>query len=66
MKLIVFLAVVLCSGGGLAADLEVRFIEGAPKYRFSILIDGACVLHAASITIDLATAPAGLLFDVTD
>ena len=66
MKLIVFLAAALCSGGALAADLEVRFIEGAPKDRFSISIDGACALHAASITIDLATAPAGLLFDVTD
>lgn len=66
MKLIVFLAAALCSGGALATDLAVRFIEGAPKDRFSISIDGACALHAASITIDLATAPAGLLFDVTD
>jgi len=66
VKLIVFLAAALCSGGALATDLAVRFIEGAPKDRFSISIDGACALHAASITIDLATAPAGLLFDVTD
>lgn len=66
MKLIVFLAAALCSGGALAADLEVWFIAGAPKDPFSISIDGACALHAASFTIDLVTAPAGLLFDVTD
>lgn len=66
MKLITFLAAALFSTAALASDLQVRFIEGAPKDRFSISIDGACELDAASITIDLAAAPAGLLFDVTD
>ena len=48
-----------------SADLDLRFDEGAPKDRFSISNKGSCPLPAMEITLDLGTAPVGLIFDVT-
>jgi hypothetical protein len=48
------------------ADLQVQFIEGAPKDRFVIMNDGSCDLGPAKLTIDFAVSNAGLVFDVTD
>jgi hypothetical protein len=48
------------------ADLTLRFTEGAPKDRFTLTNTGDCALPAGSITVDLGTAPAGLIFDVTN
>lgn len=48
-----------------AADIEVRFVEGAPKDRFDIINTGGCALGPVAITIDLAGSSAGLVFDVT-
>lgn len=47
------------------ADLAVRFDEGAPKDRFTVTNTGDCALPAMVVTLDLGTAPAGLIFDVT-
>ncbi len=47
-----------------AADVNVRFLEGAPKDQF-VLTNQGCDLGAFEVTINLATAPAGLIFDVT-
>lgn len=47
------------------ADLQVQFIEGAPKDRFVIKNIGACDLGAAEFVIDFAASNAGLIFDVT-
>jgi len=47
------------------ADLAVRFSEGAPKDRFSLTNTADCALGPAQITVDLGTAPAGLIFDVS-
>jgi len=48
------------------ADLRVNFYEGAPKDRFRIENASDCTLAASSITLDLSTSTAGLIFDVTD
>ncbi len=48
-----------------AADLRVTFDEGAPKDRFTLTNAGGCVMPAGVVTLNLATAPAGLIFDVT-
>ena len=48
-----------------AADLTMRFSEGAPKDRFTLTNNGACALPVMTVTLDLGTAPAGLIFDVT-
>lgn len=47
------------------ADLSVSFREGAPKDRFTLTNTGSCALPAMQVTLDLGTAPAGLIFDVT-
>ena len=41
------------------------FQEGAPKDRFVITNTSACEIGALSVSIDLSTAPAGLIFDTT-
>jgi hypothetical protein len=48
-----------------AADLGVRFVEGAPKDRFEITNRAACAVERAEVVIDLAGSAAGLIFDVT-
>lgn len=58
------LAALLCAPSAALAELSVRFIEGAPKDRFEITHAG-CPLSNARIELDLAPAPAGLIFDVT-
>lgn len=55
----------ILSATAAAADLTVRFDEGAPKDRFTLTNTGGCALPAGTVTIDLGTAPAGLIFDVT-
>ena len=47
------------------ADINLEFQEGAPKDRF-IIENNLCSLSDVTLTIDLSTAPAGLIFDVTD
>lgn len=47
------------------SDVDVRFIEGAPKDRFEIRNSGACALTATTVALDLSTSQAGLIFDVT-
>ncbi|MFK7835107.1 MAG: aggregation factor core [Sulfitobacter sp.] len=58
------LALILCTSAA-QADLTVRFDEGAPKDRFTLTNTGDCAVPAARVTLDLGTAPAGLIFDVT-
>ncbi|MEL7344654.1 MAG: aggregation factor core protein MAFp3, isoform C, partial [Pseudomonadota bacterium] len=48
-----------------AADLSIRFIEGAPKDRFSFENTGTCAIQDAVLTLDLSGSAAGLIFDVT-
>jgi len=48
-----------------AGQIEVRFDEGAPKDRFSIINMSACDHGPMSIKIDMAPSPYGLIFDVT-
>ncbi|MFK7874287.1 MAG: aggregation factor core [Paracoccaceae bacterium] len=47
------------------ADVRATFTESAPKDRFEITNDGTCALQGVSVTLDLSTSAAGLIFDVT-
>ncbi len=47
------------------AAINLEFQEGAPKDRF-VIENNLCSLSDVTLTIDLSTAPAGLIFDVTD
>ena len=60
----IFAALIL-SATTATADLAVTFVEGAPKDRFILTNIGKCPLPAMDVTLDLGTAPAGLIFDVT-
>jgi hypothetical protein len=55
----------ILSAGVAQADLAVRFDEGAPKDRFTLTNTGTCALPAFDVTLDLGSAPSGLIFDVT-
>jgi len=56
----------LCLATPSFADVQVQFIEGAPKDRFTVKNVGACALGAGELTIDFAASDAGLIFDVTN
>jgi len=47
------------------SDVLVEFDEGAPKDRFTVSNSGDCPLGPMRVVIDISTAPAGLIFDVT-
>ena len=47
------------------ADVNVQFIEGAPKDRFVITNVGECDWGARQLKIDFSASSGGLIFDVT-
>ena len=49
----------------LLAEIQVDFIEGAPKDRFVVTNTADCGLDAAHITVDLQNSTGGIVFDVT-
>lgn len=53
-----------CSGA--QADLNLRFIEGAPKDRFEITSTADCLDGPVSIELNLAPSAGALIFDVTE
>ena len=59
-------AALILSASQAMADIEARFIEGAPTDRFTISNQGACNIGPAVITINLQGSASGLIFDVTD
>lgn len=46
-----------------SADLDVQFIEGAPKDRFVFHNTGQCPLPPSSVIVDLQSSMGGLVFD---
>lgn len=48
-----------------SADINVRFLEGAPTDRFVFEAMGTCALQDVTLTIDLSGSTAGLIFDTT-
>lgn len=58
-------AALILTASSAQADLAVRFIEGAPKDRFTLTNTGDCALPAFSVLFDIGAAPSGLIFDVT-
>ncbi len=58
-------SILILSATTAMADLTMRFDEGAPKDRFTLTNTGDCALPAMQVTLDLGSAPAGLIFDVT-
>ncbi|MEP2784607.1 MAG: aggregation factor core [Pseudoruegeria sp.] len=48
-----------------SANLQISFIEGAPKDRFQIENMGTCNVSASTLRLDLSTSKGALIFDVT-
>jgi len=55
----------LCTASVAHADLEFKFIEGAPKDRFVISNASECTIKKLLIDIDLSTSAGKLIFDTT-
>lgn len=64
--LVAFTAATLVFGSAVLADLNVQFIEGAPKDRFEISSTIDCLSGPFDITIDLTPSAGALIFDVTE
>lgn len=47
------------------ADVQVEFVEGAPKDRFVLRNASDCSLSAATVRLDLSSSQGGPIFDVT-
>lgn len=47
------------------ADINIRFIEGAPKDTFVIANAGTCTLNEFKVDIDLSASAGKLIFDTT-
>ncbi|MBX2839365.1 MAG: aggregation factor core [Gammaproteobacteria bacterium] len=62
-----FLVCLALSSVSLAhANIEVQFVESAPKDRFTILNSGECELTNVEISIDLTDTQGKLIFDTTE
>jgi hypothetical protein len=66
MKFIAAIAVACIFGFPAFADVNVKFIEGAPKDTFILANVGICELTDVEVTVDLTGSTFGLFFDVTD
>lgn len=58
-------ALALGVGTAASADIEARFLEGAPKDRFVLSNTGDCGVTDLKIELDLSSSTAGLIFDIT-
>mgnify|MGYP001804276586 CR=1 FL=1 len=66
MKRLASAILALLAAAPAAADVSVRFIEGAPKDRFVIASEtGFCADAPITFTVDLAGSAGALIFDVT-
>jgi hypothetical protein len=66
MKFIAAFAVACMFGLPTVADVNVEFLEGAPKDKFILTNVGICDLTDLEVTLDLTGSTSGLIFDVTD
>ncbi|WP_170604114.1 aggregation factor core [Ruegeria arenilitoris] len=60
-----FLAVFALAATAASADLQVSFLEGAPKDRFNIKNTGNCNITESTLRLNLGTSKGALIFDVT-
>jgi len=56
----------LFAATSLQAEVQIRFIEGAPKDRFILTNVGTCDVEASTLKIDLSQSAGRLIFDVTE
>lgn len=66
MKFIAVIAVACMFSFPALADVNVKFIEGAPKDKFVLTNVGICEHTGLEVTLDLTGSASGLIFDVTE
>lgn len=64
MRYIFAFAAATLAASPVFADINVRFVESAPKDRF-VLVNGGCPLSQVEVEIDLTGSRGSLIFDVT-
>ncbi|MBT8435549.1 MAG: aggregation factor core [Gammaproteobacteria bacterium] len=65
MRLSFVCALALLSSPSVKANIEVDFVESAPKDLFKVRNTGACTLQELILTIDLRQSDGRLIFDTT-
>lgn len=65
MKLIPLAAALTLCNTSVFADVNLRFIEGAPKDRFEITSISECLTGPLTVSINLEGSVGGLIFDIT-
>ena len=63
---IALLTLLLPLSTGVVANIEVKFVESAPKDWFEIKNVGNCELNELMVTIDLTQSVGQLIFDTTE
>jgi hypothetical protein len=59
------LLVMLCGSEYANANIEVKFLEGAPKDKFVFKNTSECNLQNVVLKVDLSNSKGGLIFDTT-
>lgn len=59
------ISLLLILSNSVYANIEVDFIEGAPKDKFVLTNNSKCNLQNMTLTIDLSRSEGGLIFDTT-
>lgn len=59
------LVLALCAPLPAAAQIEARFVEGAPKDTFT-LINAGCALGATTVELEMSDSAGGLIFDTNE
>lgn len=61
-----FLAtMLLCAYQPVSANMNIAFVESAPKDWFSLTNSGECILEKISMTVDLSNTAGKLIFDTS-
>ena len=57
--------VLLCAYQPVSANMDIAFVESAPKDWFSLTNSSECVLEKINMTVDLSSTAGKLIFDTT-
>lgn len=65
LRTTILATMLLCAHQPVSANMEIAFVESAPKDWFSLTNSGECVLEKISMTLDLSSSAGKLIFDTS-
>lgn len=65
IRQLILTATVLCVLQPVSANMEIRFVESAPKDWFSLTNNSECVVEELTMEVDLSNTIGKLIFDTT-